>query len=242
MDLTPLISSFGLVILSELGDKTNIATITLSARHKPLPVFLGAILAFSLVDGISVLMGRALAAMIPSSWVGVGSGVAFVLFGALTLFTKATEGGVKSRRSSFATSFLLIASMELGDKTQLAAIVLAARYDAPVPIFLGVMSAFLVVTVISVSLGTGLRRLVPYRYVRILASVVFILFGVLLLLSTAGLLARSAQMPSSGRDGQVLHRLQARRRLDDLRYGVYHQGHGSQIAVYARLYPLPDAR
>ena len=57
MDLTPLIASFTLFSLMEFGDKTHIAVITLSMKHKPFLVFAGALGAFAVVDGASVLVG-----------------------------------------------------------------------------------------------------------------------------------------------------------------------------------------
>lgn len=185
MDLTPLLSSFGIVALAEFGDKTQLATIALCSRHKPISVFAGALFAFTIVDGISVLIGEALAAFLPMSWIGGISGVALILFGIYTLLSKeAKEAGIKERRFPFASSFLIMALMELGDKTQLAVIALAAKYSAPVSVFLGVMLAFLVVVGIGVTAGAVLLKLVPMRYIRGGASAIFILFGILFLLGT----------------------------------------------------------
>lgn len=69
--------------------------------------------------------------------------------------------------------------MELGDKTQLASISLAAEYDAPIMVFIGVMLAFTVLAGLGVVLGTVISRLVPLRYVRIGSGLPFIVFGVL---------------------------------------------------------------
>jgi len=185
MDLTPLLSSFGVVALAEFGDKTQLATIALCSRHKPISVFIGALLAFTLVDGISVLIGEALAVFLPMSWIGGISGFTLILFGIYTLLSKeAKEPQIKEHRFPFASSFLIIALMELGDKTQFAVIALAARYSAPVSVFLGVILAFLVITGIGVTVGEVLLKLVPMRYIRWGASIIFILFGVLFLLGT----------------------------------------------------------
>jgi len=66
MDLTPLVASFVLVVVAELGDKTQIAVITLASRFKILSVFLGAILAFLLTTGIAVIIGDALSLVLPT--------------------------------------------------------------------------------------------------------------------------------------------------------------------------------
>jgi len=185
MDLIPLLSSFGIVALAEFGDKTQLAAIALSSRHKPISVFIGALLAFTLVDGISVLIGEALAVFLPMFWIGVGSGIAFILFGIYTLLSKEVkEVRVKERRFPIASSFLIITLMELGDKTQFTVMALAAKYTAAVSVFTGVMLAFLVITGIGVTIGAVLLKLVPSRYIRGGAATIFILFGALFLVGT----------------------------------------------------------
>lgn len=179
MDLTPLISSFGIIAIAEFGDKTQLAAITLSARHKPVSVFLGAMLAILLVDGLSVLVGGALAGLLPMFWVGVGSGLVFILFGAYTLLSRGEEEvRISGHKFAFVTSFSLVALMELGDKTQFAAIALAARCGSPALIFAGIVLAYLIVMGAGVIVGASLLRLVPMRYIRICASAAFILFGI----------------------------------------------------------------
>jgi len=185
MDLAPLVSSFGIIALAEFGDKTQLAAVALCSRHRPISVFMGAVLALALVDGISVLIGDALAALLPMFWIGTGSGIVLILFGIYILLSKESEDvELKERRFPFASSVLIIALMELGDKTQFAVIVLAAKYSAPILVFLGVMLAFMLITGIGVTVGASLPRFVPMRYVRIGAAAIFIFFGVLFLLGT----------------------------------------------------------
>jgi len=185
MDLTPLLSAFGIIALAELGDKTQLTAITLCCKHKPLQVFLGTALALILVNGIGVLIGGALAALLPMFWIGIGAGIVFIVFGIYTLFSK--EGKeVKFRESKFAvlTSFLMVTLMELGDKTQLAVIAMTATSGGSLLIFLGASLAFLLVTGIAVTIGAAIQRVVPIRYIRIGAAIAFIIFGLLFLLST----------------------------------------------------------
>jgi len=184
MDLVPLLASFGVVALAELGDKTQLVIVSLSPKNKSKSVFIAALLAFALVDGISVIIGGSLALLVPTFWISLGAGIAFLGFGVYALFSKeAEEISVKARPVALASSFFLVALMELGDKTQLAVIALAAEYEAPTLVFLGVMLAFTVLTGLAVTLGAALSRLVPIRYVKIGASLLFVLFGVLFLWS-----------------------------------------------------------
>lgn len=184
MDLVPLLASFGLILIAELGDKTQLAVISLSSKRKSKTVFIGALLAFALVDGVSALVGGAIATLIPAFWIGIGAGVVFIMFAVYTLFfEKAEKPDVEQRPLALASSFSLIALMELGDKTQLAVVSLSAEYDAPIMVFVGVMLAFVVLTTLGVVLGAAISRWVPLKYVRIGSGLLFIVFGVLFIWS-----------------------------------------------------------
>ncbi|TEU08980.1 TMEM165/GDT1 family protein [Candidatus Bathyarchaeota archaeon] len=182
MDLTPLIASLTLFSLMEFGDKTHIAVITLSMKNKPLEVFIGALGAFAVVDGTSVLVGGLVANLIPEFWINVISGGLFLLFGVLTLINKEDEKEVKeSSRSGLASAFSLVTLMELGDKTQFASFVLAARYGSPVMVFLGIMLGAALITGSGVVIGKGLMKVMPERYLRYAAAALFLIFGVIFL-------------------------------------------------------------
>jgi len=181
MDLLPLISSFGIIALAELGDKTQLTVMCLSANKRAKTVFIGAVLAFTLIDGVSALIGGTIAAFIPAQWIGIGAGAAFLVFGIYSLIPKTEEAKTDSRSLNVAHSFSLIAMMELGDKTQLSVIALAAEYDAPLMVFVGVMLALALLTAIGIAAGTVISRFIPMKYVKIGSSLVFIVFGILFL-------------------------------------------------------------
>jgi len=185
MNLVPLVSTFAVVALAELGDKTQIVAISLSAKHSPLSVFLGAILGFLVVDGLSVVVGDALANVLPIRWIALISGLVFIIFGVYTLFSK-EERKIKFKERSFslATSFSLVTLMELGDKTQFAVIALAADFSSPTLVFIGMMLAFLVVTGIGIFFGAKFLKLLPMKYVKKATATLFILFGIIFILSS----------------------------------------------------------
>jgi putative Ca2+/H+ antiporter (TMEM165/GDT1 family) len=184
MDFFPLLASFGIIMIAELGDKTQLAVISLSSKRKSKSVFIGALLAFAVVDGISALVGGAIAAVIPAFWIGIGAGIVFIGFAVYTLaFEKDEKREINGRPLAVASTFSLVALMELGDKTQLASISLAAEYDAPVMVFVGVMLAFTVLAGLGVVLGMAISNFVPLRYVRIGSGLLFIVFGVLFIWS-----------------------------------------------------------
>jgi len=82
----------------------------------------------------------------------------------------------------FVSTFGLIFLAELGDKTQLAAMAMAARSHSPLAVFVGAMAGFSLVTLVGVAFGGLITRLIPEAYVRLAAGGLFILFGVFILM------------------------------------------------------------
>ncbi|MBC7219720.1 MAG: TMEM165/GDT1 family protein [Hadesarchaea archaeon] len=183
MDLTPLITAFGIIALAELGDKTQLATITLSCRYRPIPVFTGAMLAVIVIDGISILVGTALADLLPLQVLKLISAGIFILFGVKNFLSDEDKKmNLRKSRSALATSFSMLALMELGDKTQFSVIALAAKYNSPLLIFVGMTAAFALLMGLGVLMGYRLMRFIPKRYLKIITSAVFLIFGASFLL------------------------------------------------------------
>jgi putative Ca2+/H+ antiporter (TMEM165/GDT1 family) len=89
MDWRILASTFGLIFLAELGDKTQLAAIAMAAESKsPLAVFIGATLALALVTLTGVAIGGTLTRLIPAPYIRKGAGVLFILVGAFILISK----------------------------------------------------------------------------------------------------------------------------------------------------------
>ena len=181
-DFFPVLSTFAVVAVAEFGDKTQIAVINLSAEHRPRSVFVGSVLAFALVVGVSASIGGAIAPYISAFWIGLAGGISFLIFGVYTLFSRGDRiVRIKEHSKTVTTSFLLIAIAELGDKTQLAIIALSAKYGSSVQVFLGAMLAFALLTALGVVFGKIISRYISARYVKIGASLIFIAFGVFFL-------------------------------------------------------------
>ena len=182
LDLLPMLSAFTVVALAELGDKTQFAVICLSANHRTSSVFTGALLAFALVDGISALVGGVIAPFIPTFWIGLIAGIAFIAFGVYTLFSRENAAvNFKEHSKAVTTSFLLIGIMELGDKTQFAVIALSAEYGAPFQVFIGIMLAFILLTAVGAVFGKAISKYLSARYVKVGVALMFIAFGVVFL-------------------------------------------------------------
>jgi putative Ca2+/H+ antiporter (TMEM165/GDT1 family) len=87
MDLKLLLSTFGLIFLAELGDKTQLAVFTLVARHKaPIPIFLGAAIALVLVTALGAVVGQGVAQIVPEDVIHRGAAALFILMGILIWF------------------------------------------------------------------------------------------------------------------------------------------------------------
>ncbi len=184
MDFVPLISTFFLILVAELGDKTQLAVISLSCNYKIKHVFFGAMLAFLAVDGISSLIGGPLLAMLPISLVQGVSGVVFIVFGVLPLIPR-KEKDVEIKNTSrlpLLACFSLVALMELGDKTQLITITLAAE-NPPLMVLAGLSLAFAVLTGVAVLVGAKLVSRLPMKWLKIGTSALFIILGSLSLVS-----------------------------------------------------------
>jgi putative Ca2+/H+ antiporter (TMEM165/GDT1 family) len=183
MDLNPLIVSFLLFTAMELGDKTQVAIVAMSMRDRPLDVFAGAIAAFAIVDGASIALGGFLASLLSPFWVNLTSGLLFLLLGLLCLFREEGYGLHCDYKCAFVQAFGVILLMELGDKTQLASMALSARYSNPLMVFIGAISAAVILTGCAVVVGRNLLRFIPRRYLRYLTSILFILFSLIFLMN-----------------------------------------------------------
>jgi len=184
MDLTIVLSSFTLLFLAELGDKTQLMAMTLAHRYRPGPVIAGTFLAFAILNLLAVLLGQGLARMVPRELVLLSAGLLFLLF-AYKSWRDGEEGEAEmddaAHRRAFVTSFTLIFIAELGDKTQLAMIALAAELGSIWSVFVGGTLALWAVSLIGILLGATLLRSIPKLWVHRSAAVLFVVFGLLAL-------------------------------------------------------------
>jgi putative Ca2+/H+ antiporter (TMEM165/GDT1 family) len=186
MDALPIIFTFLLILVAELGDKTQLAIISLSSKYKASHVFSGAMLAFLAVDGISLTVGGSLLALLPIRLVLIVSGIVFIIFGVVPLLSKKEKEDIKLKRKSstlpLIACFSLISLMELGDKTQLVTITLAAE-TSPILVLLGMTMAFALLTSVAVVMGAKLLSRLPLKWLKIGTSALFIIIGALTILS-----------------------------------------------------------
>ena len=181
MDITPFLTTFWLVALAELGDKTQLTVIALSAMYDRYKVFSGVVLAFAVVTGLGVLVGDTLLQLIDPEYLRILAGLLFLVFGVLILFSKMDSDTIESTKlaSPFFSTFWMISVAEIGDKTQLSAIALAAKYDSPVLVFAGAVLALVLISLLGIVAGKKLVERVSMSKIKIVSGVMFVIFGVL---------------------------------------------------------------
>ncbi len=184
------LSALGLIALLELGDKTQLVTISLATRHPWREILVGAVVGLVAATAIGAAVGGVLAATLGAwlTYIKIGGGILFILIGIGTVvqalrrhFQEEPEEAAKERRSAFTTAASFNFLAEFGDKTQIAVIVLAATYDAPVSVFLGGSAGLALIAVTSVVIGKGLARYLSEKWLRFVSTVLFILAGALLI-------------------------------------------------------------
>jgi putative Ca2+/H+ antiporter (TMEM165/GDT1 family) len=146
--LTAVFTTFGLIFLAEIGDKSQLVCMTLAARHRHFPVLLGAIAAFIILNTLAVVFGAGLAQWVPEKVLAGAVALLFGAFGIKSLLTKEEkeeEGEVEEKpgHGIFVTTFLMILLAEMGDKTQIAIAGLASTLPAAA-VWLGATLALLV--------------------------------------------------------------------------------------------------
>ena len=180
--LIPLV----VVGLAELGDKTQLALLlSASKTEKHLHLFLGAMLAFLVVDGTAIVAGDWVASIATDNSVKILSGALFILFGLLTLISGNQKEDTKSKyhfKNQIYSGFILIFVSEWGDKTQIATGLFATRYN-DLMVLVGVMMALSLLSIISIYLGKFISDKMNRDTLAKIAGLSFILMGVACFLS-----------------------------------------------------------
>lgn len=188
MNFGTFLSTFGIIFLAELGDKTQLTAMTLATRYPWRKVFAGIACAFALLNLGAVAVGGLLFAVLPLFWIKLVSGILFLYFAVATLrstgFDAAEEETKEQRlagRGPMATSFVMILFAEMGDKTQLVTASLAAQHDSSPAVFAGSTLALWTVSLIGIFAGRQLTRFIPLPVIHRGAGLLFLAFGAVIL-------------------------------------------------------------
>jgi len=176
--------STGLVALAEMGDKTQLLSLVLAARfRRPWPIVLGILVATVANHALAAALGGWLAAQIGPYWMRVAIGVGFLAMAAWTLVPdKLDDAGIHGRGVFVATAVAFFLA-EMGDKTQVATVALAARYTAFGAVVLGTTTGMMLANVPVVFLGERIAARLPLKLLRRVAAAAFAALGVIALLT-----------------------------------------------------------
>ena len=184
-------TAFIMVVLAEMGDKTQLLAMAFAAKYPWKKVMLGVLFATLLNHFVAIAAGIYLNTLVPQHIVEIVASVAFIVFGLWIL--KDDELGneaEKNRFSIFWTVAIAFFLAEMGDKTQLATVALSAQIGGDLlTILIGTTAGMLVADGIGIALGAALHKYVPDRVVKKIASGIFILFGILGILNSMGILS-----------------------------------------------------
>jgi putative Ca2+/H+ antiporter (TMEM165/GDT1 family) len=181
-----VLSVYGVILIAELPDKTALATLVLATRHKALPVFTGSAAALAVQSLVAVAAGQALS-LLPARTVHVVAGIVF-LVAAIVMWRRHEEtegaievdGGAQTFWRTAWTAFLVVFVAEWGDLTQFATAAFAARYAAPVAVFLGATAALWSVAGLAAVVGDRAGHLLSASVTQKVASALFAVIGVAL--------------------------------------------------------------
>ena len=183
--MTALLVSIGVVALAEIADKTQLLALVLAAKfRRPWPIILGIFFATLANHFLAGAVGTFIARNIGPDLMRWGLGLSFIAMAIWTLIPDKIDDteARPSRFGVFGTTLVSFFLVEMGDKTQIATVALAAKYDALVPVVMGTTIGMMIANVPAVLLGNVAAEKLPVRVVHSIAALIFAVLGVAMLL------------------------------------------------------------
>jgi len=181
-----LLVSTGVVALAEIGDKTQLLAFILAARFKkPLPIIAGILVATLVNHGLAGALGAWITAMLKPEVLRWVLGASFIGMAIWTLIPdkiEEEETQVAKRLGVFGATLLTFFLAEMGDKTQIATVAMAAHYANPLWVVAGTTLGMLIADVPAVFVGDKLANKIPMKLVHTIAAGIFAVLGVATLL------------------------------------------------------------
>ena len=179
--------STGIVALAEMGDKTQLLSLVLAARfRKPWPIVLGILVATLFNHALAGAVGSWVTTALGPDvlrWVLGGSFIAMALWMLIPDKLDEGDGDGAPRAGVFVTTLIAFFLAEMGDKTQVATVMLAAQFNAWAAVVAGTTLGMMLANVPVVWFGDRITRKVPIRLVHTIGAVVFLVLGVIALVS-----------------------------------------------------------
>jgi putative Ca2+/H+ antiporter (TMEM165/GDT1 family) len=183
MDVLPLLSTFAIIALAELGDKTQLLTMAFATRYRARDILASVFAASALLMLLAVFVGRVLYELIPTSYVQLIAGVLFLVFAFWILYSDDEEEGQPSGKTPFLTVFGAFILAEIGDKTQLAAIALTVKYNVLLEVWAGATAGMFAANSIAIIAGSKMATKLPQKLIKRIAAALFFVFGAVTLYS-----------------------------------------------------------
>jgi Ca2+/H+ antiporter, TMEM165/GDT1 family len=179
--LEAFLISTGIVALAEIGDKTQLLALLLAARFKkPWPIVWGIFVATALNHAMAGALGAWITTLISQQTLRWILGASFIAMAVWMLIPDKLHGGADKapmRFGVFGTTLVLFFLAEMGDKTQIATVMLAARFDAYVAVVAGTTLGMMLANAPVVWLGERMTRVVPLRVVHMVSAIIFLVLG-----------------------------------------------------------------
>jgi len=170
--------------LAEIGDKTQILSMILAARfHRPVPIIFGILFATIANHAAAGLAGTLFGELLGGPWTRWILGISFLSVAVWALFPDKYEGDPKaiSRVGAFTSTLVAFFVAEIGDKTRIATVALAARFEQFYPVVTATTLGMMLANVPAVIVGDRIAGKLPIKAIRITAAIVFVALGVLTL-------------------------------------------------------------
>ena len=183
--MDPFFVSTASVAMGELGDKTQLLSLILATRlRKPLPIIAGIFVATLVNHLIACSVGEWVGKLITPNILRWVLGISFLAVAVWALIPDKLDEDVKTQGSYgvFALTTVTFFLAEMGDKTQIIALALAAKYDALIAVVAGTTLGMMIVNVPTVLFADRAMKWIPVKVVRVVAAVIYAILGVMTLL------------------------------------------------------------
>lgn len=181
VELSASLFSFVLIFLAEFGDKSQIVAMTLACRLGARPVFLGAVVAFALLNVLAVTVGASIATLVPAFWLSLATALLFAVFGIYFLLENNEDDESEQSKLNYSSVFfsvlVLMFIAELGDKTQIAVATLATSHPIN-QVWLGATAALTLSTLLAVVLGKVVLNQSVSKWLHKGSGLLFIAFAI----------------------------------------------------------------
>ncbi|MCX7883770.1 MAG: TMEM165/GDT1 family protein [Caloramator sp.] len=179
-----LLKTFLLVLIAEIGDKTQLMCMAFASRYKVRDVAIGVGIAIFLLNGLAVALGSYLGALIPFNYIKIAAALCFIGFGLWTIKGGDEEEEEVEKKTNLGPIITIGATFfiaELGDKTQLMTLTLAANFKQPLLVLLGSVLGMIIADSLGIIGAAYLKKYVPEEFMKWGTAIIFFVFGIITL-------------------------------------------------------------